>query len=104
MHAGQVLALNNDNLFHSQTLTSFNIAAPVTLQHSAYWRHTDEIVCSDGNIRILFNKGLFFVFLTCIFQKAWIIDYVESWEAFIKSRFDEGGGLLCRNSIPCGLV
>ena len=75
-----------------------------TLEHSAYWRQTDEIVCSDGNIRVPFNKGLFFVFLTCIFQKAWITNYVESWEAFKKSRFDEVGGVLCRNSIPCGLV
>ena len=92
------LALNNYHLFHSQTLTSFNsTAAPVTLQHSAYWRQTDEIVCTDGNIRVPFNKGLFFVFLTCRFQKAWIM----SWEAFIKSRFDEGGGVLYRNSIPC---
>ena len=98
-------ALNNDHLFHSQSLTSFNsIAAPVTLQHSAYWRQTDEIVCTDGNVQVPFNKGLFFVFLTCIFQKAWITDYVESWEAFKKSRFDEGGGVLCPNSIPCGLV
>ena len=70
-------ALNNDHLFHSQSLTSFNsIAAPVTLQHSAYWRQTDEIVCTDGNVQVPFNKGLFFVFLTCIFQKAWITDYV----------------------------
>ena len=70
-------ALNNDHLFHSQSLTSFNsIAAPVTLQHSAYWRQTDEIVCTDGNVQVPFNKGLFFVFLTCIFRKAWITDYV----------------------------
>lgn len=69
--------LNNDHLFHSQSLTSCNsIAAPVTLQHSAYWRQTDEIVCADGNVQVPFNKGLFFVFLTCIFQKAWITDYV----------------------------
>ena len=69
--------LNNYHLFHSQSLTSCNsIAAPVTLQHSAYWRQTDEIVCTDGNVQVPFNKGLFFVFLTCIFQKAWITDYV----------------------------
>ena len=69
--------LNNDHLFHSQSLSSCNsIAAPVTLQHSAYWRQTDEIVCADGNVQVPFNKGLFFVFLTCIFQKAWITDYV----------------------------
>lgn len=71
------LVLNNDHLFHSQTLTSFNLlAAPATLRHSAYWRQTDEIVCCDGNIQVPFNKGLFFVFLTCRFQKAWITDYV----------------------------
>ena len=41
-----------------------------TLQNSAYRRQTDEIVCSDGNVQVPFSKGLFFVFLTCIFRKA----------------------------------
>ena len=27
-----------------------------------------------------------------------------SWEAFTKSRFDEGGGVLHRNSIPCAAL
>ena len=97
-NVGQVISFKQWSFVSFPDVDVINsIAAPVTLQHSAYWRQTDEIVCCDGNIQVPFNKGLFFVFLTCRFQKAWIM----SWEAFIKSRFDEGGGVLYRDSIPC---
>ena len=76
-NVGQVISFKQWSFVSFPDVDVINsIAAPVTLQHSAYWRQTDEIVCTDGNIQVPFNKGLFFVFLTCIFRKAWITDYV----------------------------
>ena len=76
-NAGQVISFKQLSFvsFPVVDVMQFNSRTRDFATH-AYWRQTDEIVCTDGNVQVPFNKGLFFVFLTCIFQKAWITDYV----------------------------